>query len=272
MMTHEEAHELLAVFALDAVEAPEHELIEAHLATCPRCRAELDALRDVAAALGNSVDPLPEGLWSTIASRLPPRPNEEPPPMPVLARKTPGVTEGPTKGGAVPGAASPFATPRSAGRFRSPRGRLLSVGSIAVAAAAVAAVLGVNLVHDDHQISNLRHGSTESAVAAALRTPGHKVVDVENAAHVELARFVVEPSGQGYLVDSKLPALPSQSTYQLWGVIDGRSISLGLLGRSPNTAAFTLAGSPQPSKLGITVEPAGGSVVPTGSMLASGAV
>ena len=67
MMSHQQAAELLAVFALDAVDDDEHELIEAHLAECPRCRAELDAHREVAAALGNSVEPLPEGLWSSIA-------------------------------------------------------------------------------------------------------------------------------------------------------------------------------------------------------------
>ena len=81
MMSHDEASDLLAVFALDAVDRDEHEQIEAHLAQCPRCRAELAAHRDVAAALGNSVEPLPEGLWSSIESRLPPRPDEEPPPM-----------------------------------------------------------------------------------------------------------------------------------------------------------------------------------------------
>ncbi len=86
MMSHQEAAELLAVFALDALEPDEHELIEAHLAECPRCRAELDAHREVAAALGNSVEPLPEGLWSSIASALPPRRDEEPPPMPTLVR------------------------------------------------------------------------------------------------------------------------------------------------------------------------------------------
>ena len=83
---------------------------------------------------------------------------------------------------------------------------------------------------------------------------------------------MVTPSGQGYLVKSNLPTLSSAQTYQLWGVINGKAISLGLLGRTPNRAAFTLAGSPTPSKLGITVEPAGGSVVPTGSMLAAGTV
>jgi anti-sigma-K factor RskA len=144
-----------------------------------------------------------------------------------------------------------------------------------VAAAAIAAVLGVNLVHANNQISSLNHAIPASAVAA-LKVPGHKVVDVESAHHVELAQFVVVPSGQGYgqgyLVKSNLPTLSSTKTYQLWGVIDGQAISLGLLGRDPHGAAFTLGGSSHPAELGITVEPAGGSVVPTGSMLAAGTV
>jgi hypothetical protein len=263
MMTHEQASELLAVFALDAVDSDEQDLIEAHLAECPRCRAELDAHRDVAAALGNSVEQLPEGLWSSIASRLPPRPAEEPPPMPTLVRGESGHEAGTVTG---------FRTPRQAPR-RATRGRLFSVASLAAAAAAVAvaAVLGVNLVHANDQISSLHNASPASATAA-LGVRGHKVVDLESAGHVELAKFVTVPSGQGYLVTSNLPTLPSAETYQLWGVISGRAISLGLLGRAPHDAAFTLGGSSHPSELGITVEPAGGSVVPTGSMLAEGTV
>jgi anti-sigma factor RsiW len=265
MMSHEQASELLAVFALDAVDDDEHEQIEAHLAECPRCRAELDAHRDVAAALGNSVEPLPEGLWANIASRLPAHPDEEPPPMPMLLRSEPAREPAnqtvPSPGFRAPGSARP----------RASRGRLFSVASLAVAAAAVAAVLGVNLVHDNNQISSLQHASAAPAIAA-LSEPGHKVVNVESPGHVELARFVVLPSGQGYLLKSDLPTLSSGKTYQLWGVIDGRSISLGLLGQSPHGAGFSLAGSPRPSKLGVTVEPAGGSVVPTGSMVAVGTV
>ena len=261
-MTHQQASELLAVFALDAVDSDEQELIEAHLAECPRCRAELDAHRDVAAALGNSVEQLPEGLWSSIASRLPARPAEEPPPMPTLVREGSAPEER---------SAMRFRTPSPAPR-RASRGRLFSVASLAVAAVAVAAVLGVNLVHANDQISSLHQSSPASAVAA-LKVPGHKVVDAESARHVELARFVVVPSsGQGYLLTSNLPTLPSAETYQLWGVINGQAISLGLLGQDPHGAAFTWGGSSHPSKLGITVEPAGGSVVPTGSMLAVGTV
>ena len=60
----------------------EHAQIEEHLLSCPRCRADLDALREVSTALGNSVEPLPEDLWDRIASRLRARPDEVPPALP----------------------------------------------------------------------------------------------------------------------------------------------------------------------------------------------
>lgn len=268
-MTHDEVSELLGAFALDAVDRDEYEQIEAHLSECPRCRAEVDAHREVAAALGNSVEPLPEGLWDSIASRLPPRPEVAAPPMPVLLRDGAHVDDTAT---------GPFRTPRSPRPARPPRSvrnRLFTVASIAVAAAAVAIVLGVNLVRDDHQISQLQNAvgtSAHTAVVAALDTSGRKIVHVAGPGHRQLAEFVVVPDGQGYLVKSDLPALSSTQTYQLWGVFDGRSISLGLLGQSPRQATFTSAGSRSPTALAITVEPAGGSVTPTAPMLGTGAV
>jgi anti-sigma factor RsiW len=261
MMTHEEVSELLAVFALDAVASDEHDDIERHLSSCPRCRAELDAHREVAAALGNSVEALPDGLWSSISSRLPTRLDEEPPPMPRLSVE-PDVR------------ATEAGRPGRPGPSR-PRRVTAIVGSIAAIAAVIAAVLAVSLVHDSHRITNLQQAvgaSAHNAVVAALHTSGHKVVTLESSGHQLLAEFVVVPDGRGYMVKSNLPALPSTETYQLWGQLDGRSISLGLLGRSPNQATFTSAGSRSPSVLAITVEPAGGSVTPTPPMLATGEV
>ena len=267
MMSHQQAAELLAVFALDALEGDEHEMIEAHLAECPRCRAELDAHREVAAALGNSVEPLPEGLWSSIAGALPPHGDQEPPPMPTLVRDQ-------TAPRPLPPPAAPFATPRPA-RRRASRGRLFTVASLAVAAAAVAAVLGVNLVDANNQVAQLQGAIGETAhtaVVAALETQGHKVVNLKSTSGKQLAEFVVLPSGQGYLVSSRLPELSSKETYQLWGVVNGQTISIGVLGRSPHLVTFTLAGSPEESRLGITAEPAGGSILPSQAMLASGTV
>jgi anti-sigma-K factor RskA len=259
-MSHDEASDLLGAYALDAVDGDEFTELEAHLETCPRCRAELDSLRDVAAAMGNSVEPPPEGLWSQIAVRLPElQGDHEPPPMPRLV----GEDD------------SPFRSPASYVDAK-PRRRIMgtTVGAIAVAAAAVAIVLGIGLVRADNKVSNLQaaQAAPSAAVTAALTAPGHRVIALDAGPHEQQAQVVVLPSGQGYLVSSTLPALDKGRTYQLWAIEGNQPISLGLLGGSPSHAAFTMAGSTRPSHLSITAEPAGGSVFPTGPIVATGTV
>ena len=257
MMTHEEILDLLAVFALDAVDDLEHRQIELHLRECPRCAAELVGLREVASALGNCVEPVPEDLWSGISGRLVIPQDERPssPPGAVLPH---------------PVGAKRIAAPRS----RAGRRYLMAVTAVAAAAAAAAGVLGISLAGTNAQNDRLQAeiGSNASSVVAALEAPGHKVVDLKNAEQTKLAQFVVVPSGRGYLVSSALPKLNSAQTYQLWAIVGGQAISLGLLGQSPTQATFTLADSNNASELGVTVEPSGGSVVPTTTMLASGSI
>jgi anti-sigma-K factor RskA len=259
-MSHEVAVEFLGAYALDAVDGEEFAELEEHLESCPRCRAELDGLREVAAAMGNSVEPLPEGLWTNIASRLPERqPQDEPPAMPQL------VAEGRSSLRAHAG-----------GRGRRRRSALTTIGAVAVAvaAAAVAVVLGISLVRADNKVSDLQASAARSAsaVTAALHAPGHRVVNLDTSTNAEVARVVVVPSGQGYLVSSNLPALAHDRTYQLWAIEGGQPISLGLLGNAPRRAAFTMAGSARPSHLSITAEPAGGSVSPTTPIVATGSL
>ena len=256
-MSHDEASELLGAYALDAVDGEEFVEVEEHLAGCPRCQAELDGLREVAAALGNTVETPPEGLWSGIASRLPERDVEaEAPPMPPLD------SEG----------RSPFRAPAPERRQR--RGAVATVIGIAVAAAAVAAVLGIGLVRADHKVGNLQSAAAHppSAAALALKMPGHRTVVLASSTGTALADFVVVPDGRGYLVSSTLPSLGAGRTYQLWGIVGSKAISLGLLGATPRQATFTMAGSVRPSRLSITAEPPGGAVAPTGSVVATGTV
>jgi anti-sigma factor RsiW len=255
-MSHDEASDLLGAYALDAVDTDESVELEEHLAGCPRCRAELDSMREVAGALGNSVEPLPDGLWSSIANRLPERERDEPPPMPSFGSE----------------AGTPFRTPTDTRRRRR-RGAVTTAVALAVAAAAVAVVLGISLVRADNTVSDLRAAARPpGAVAAALRAPGHHVVALRDSSHAQLAEFVVIPNGQGYLVSSSLPRLGSSRTYQLWGIVGERTISLGLLGSSPQQASFTMAGVVRPSVLAVTAEPAGGSLAPSSSIVASGTV
>ena len=67
---HTEFAELLAVYSLDALPPDEVSVLEGHLADCPRCRAELESLRDVASLLGNSGASPPAGTWDKIAGEL----------------------------------------------------------------------------------------------------------------------------------------------------------------------------------------------------------
>jgi len=262
VIDHETAHELIAAFVLDAVPRIEYEHIAAHLDQCPRCREERDALQGVAAAMANSVEPLPGGLWSRISSQLPDRKDQLASPVPARWRN--GLSR----------------EPRSESSFwchplRSTRGRATTVATLGVATAAITAVLGLDVVNDAHHIAQLRNGMgvpTHSAVATALRTPGHKIATLRDSDDSESALFVIVPDGRGYLMASELPVLSTKQTYQLWGTIGDRTISLGILGREPHQVTFTMSGSPRPSRLGISVEPTGGSIQPSSGMLASGPI
>ncbi len=251
---------LLAAHALDAVDRGEKEGVERHLAECPRCQSELDAYRDVAAAMGNSVAKVPDDLWRSISSRLQRHPAKDSPSMPVLMHRAFGRRSD-------DGAPEPLGVPSA--RWRRP-----ALGAIAIAAASIVAVLGLSLSRADRQDAQLRAPigeTTHPAVVAALGTPGHRLVNLTGENRRESARFVLLPDGRGYLVRSDLPSLPPLMTYQLWGVIDGQPISLGLLGRSPNQVTFTLAGAPpRASVIGINVEPAGGAEAPSAPMVVKG--
>jgi anti-sigma-K factor RskA len=261
-MTHEEANGLLAAFALDALDQDERDQVQEHLETCRRCRAEVGAHHEVVGALGNSVAPLPGDLWEIVASRLTtPDLNPENADARLLARVrlSPGER----------------ITPRDrwSRTERCPSVRFVTAASFAVGAAAVATVLGMGLANANDQIAHIEGAIGETAhteAIAAMETPGHKIVNLADARHHDVAQFVVLPNGRGYLVMSSLSALPSTETYQLWRVMHGKTISLGLLGRAPRLATFTSAGSDRPYRLGVTVEPSDGALRPSGSMLASG--
>ena len=253
-MNHADANDLLAALALDAVDDTERQAIEAHVATCPRCQSELDALREVAGALGNTVEALPEHLWSSISSRIYEDHLDPVPPLAILSDDEPLI-----------------ATSR---RSRSSQVRRSLAAPLAVAAVVVG-VLAFQLVNADSRNSNLQSAlkaSNSSQVAAALQTPGHKLITLDSETRDDVAKFVLLPDGRGYLVDAHMPTLTSTETYQLWGVIKGKAISIGLMGRTPHRVTFTVAGPPSLSELAVTVEPSGGTSSPTTPMIATGTV
>ena len=257
MMNHEEAQELLAVYALDAVDGTERLALESHLEDCVRCANELDALRGVTSAMGNVSEAAPAHLWRRISEHL-------------------YDDVGPETAPSFPTLEAPMArvTPITASRRARPRRATLALGALSAAAVLLIAVLGVNLARANNHVAQLTNAlgvADRGAVVAAQSAPGHVDVTLSNSHTANLATFVLL-HGHGYLVSSHMSTLPASQTYQLWGIFDGKPISIGLMGTSPTGVTFTVASSLTPSELAITVEPASGATQPTTPIVASGIV
>jgi anti-sigma factor RsiW len=67
-MTNEDIHELVAGYALDALDADDRQAFESHLAECERCRAELAGLSEAVGTLAFAVEgpPPPAALRARI--------------------------------------------------------------------------------------------------------------------------------------------------------------------------------------------------------------
>lgn len=312
MTPHDAVAELLGAYALDALEAEETAVVAAHVATCPRCAAEVDEYRSVAALLANAGGDAPQGLWDRISSELQAPTTAAPDSPPRLLpraelrsgradgrgdrgvapgddRQAPfagGTAEGPAAGGG-PAASGPSGRDRTDGapagsgpaarRARSRWQR--SVLAVAGAAAAVViALLAVQVGQLDGRVGTLNALASRQNMPAlaeqALADPQAQHVALVDASlpRRTLADLVILPDGTAYLVESSLPALPPTETYQLWGVIDGQAISLGLLGRRPGVEAFTFDASTPVRQFAVTAEPAGGVVMSTSAPVAAGTV
>ena len=229
-----EIEELLGAYALDALDPDERALVDQHLLSCPRCRAELADHLEVAALLGNTGAPAPDGLWSRISESL-----EEPPPALRLT----------------------LATPPAARSTRTRRLNRVLVGAVAAAVLVIAA-LGVQVVRqgkriDDMAASISAQGLQGDMVRAMADPDSHKMNLVSPSGEPMSAAAVMTDSGTGYFVATSMPALAEDQTYQLWGIMaDGQVVSLGVLGHEPQMAAFEASGGLK--GLAVTEEVKGG--------------
>jgi hypothetical protein len=204
--THIEIEELLGAYSIDALDPDEQRLVEEHLPSCVRCRAEVADLREVAAMLAYTGGAAPEGVWDRIVASL----DEAPPPMRL---------------GVIP-----------IERARSRRRRLsVAIGSVAAAILAVVAF----------QVRDSGSGGTtdylREAALAALADPASTIAELRPPAGGDVvARVAVTQDGKGYLLGDHMAPLQG-NIYELWGrTSDGTLLSLGVMER-PGVYAFTVA-------------------------------
>jgi anti-sigma factor RsiW len=255
-MSHDEIAEMLGAYALDAVEPDEAEMIAAHLEECPRCAAEVAEHWEVTGLIANAGVDAPVELWDRIAARIDDTGANLRRPAPLHLAPTADL-------------------PRVPSRTRRPWA-WSAVGAIAAAAAVVAVLLGVQVGRLDQRVSQLttasRHAGLSEQVQAALLDPRARQVDLtantgapggpstSPGSGQRTAVLVILPDGSAFMLNTGLPRLAADRTYQLWGVVHGQTVSLGLLGSQPSDVAFSVNPSAPVGTFAVTDEVAGGVV------------
>jgi anti-sigma factor RsiW len=239
-----ELHVLTGSYVLDAVSDAEREEFERHLQHCPSCDAEVRGLRETAAGLARTCALTPPArmeqqvLAATYRTRqLPPLPAGRPRRIPHIPRVA-----------HIPPVPSISRIPR--------RVAVLA----AAASVAVAAGLGITHLSTQHQLDRAQ----ATAIARVVTAPDARVDTAPTSAGGNVTVVTSAALRESVVSTSGLASLPSGRVYQVWVMSRSGARSAGLLHGSSLLASAVSPGD----RIGITVEPAGGTARPTTSPVA----
>ncbi len=236
----DDLHVLTGSYVLDAVSDTEREEFERHLQHCPTCDAEVRGLRETAARLALACAMTPPArmerrvLAAAYQTRqLPPLSADRP------RRALPGRRAVPRRGAL----ASRRALPR----------RLAVLAAAAGVAAAVA--LGITQQSAQHQLDQAR----ATAIARVVTAPDAHVETARTSAGGSVTVVTSAALREAVVSASGMASLPSSRVYQVWVMSPSGARSAGLMHGSSLLASAVRPGD----RIGITVEPAGGTARPT---------
>jgi anti-sigma-K factor RskA len=242
-------HTLAGAYALDAVPAADRTRFERHLARCEACAQETRGLREATARLGASVAVRPRAELKEQALRAIARTRQLPPLSSDSPPDRPGWRALPTSGRAVYRLRQHPWPPRVAAG--------LAAGFLVVAVA-----MGVLALGAQHQVN--QDQVRGHAIAAVLNAPD--VIMLTARVTTGGTATVLESRQEHSLVftASRLRALPAGRNYELWLMGTGRTRSAGMLPRprAGMIGPMVVSGLAAGDRIGMTVEPAGGSARP----------
>jgi Anti-sigma-K factor rskA/Putative zinc-finger len=225
----EELHDLVAPYALDALEPGERELFESHLEECASCRAQLAEFQLTASALAyaESTEP-PAALRERILE---------------AARAENGAKV-----------------------LQFPKRRWVFPATAVAAAAAAVVAIGVGLwaASLSRDLDRERSAKAGYARAIELLESDAQVVRLSNAE----GGLLVTSEGDAALVVCGLEPAPSDRTYEAW-VIQGETPRPAGLFRGGSGCPPVLLDRKVPpgSQVAVTLEQRGGATRPTGPLL-----
>ncbi|SEQ67995.1 anti-sigma factor [Microlunatus flavus] len=245
-------HDAAGAYVVAALQPEDLDAFERHLARCDRCQTEVARLRETATELGwlAAAPPPPPGLRAAVLSgvatvaQLPPetRPSRE------RADEDDVVDLGAARRNRV---------------ARRTRVLTLLVAAVSVLALALGGVV-VSLVGD-------RPTPTAAAGdAGLLSAPDARIVPASLPGGAHASFVVSRQQNRALFVAHGLPALDGGRTYQLWTVRGSAASPDSLLGGGADVSQWFHGTVADADALAVTVEPAGGSPVPTSPVLVSG--
>lgn len=218
-------HTLSGAYALNALSPDEAEQFKRHLETCDACRQEVAELREAAAKMGASEALAPPQHLRTRVLTAADRTAQLPPLVTTLEQ----------------------GRKKRAARF---------LGAVAAALVIAVGAIGVSQLQEDEPQSLL---ATEVVQVFEAPDANTATMETANGGRISVA---TSPSLNKMAVDTdELPPLEEGQVYQLWAIHDGEVASAGLL-EQPDAGAAMDMPAPE-TEVAITIEPAGGSELPT---------
>ncbi len=229
----DDLHVLTGSYTLDALPDFERAEFERHLQHCPSCDAEVRGLRETAArmAMAQAGQPPPGMEQRVLAAAYRTRQLPPLPPDHRHRRRAQRLFAG------RPG-------PRRAAAFA------------AAASVAAALALGITQVSTQHQLESTQ--ASDAAVSRVVTAPDARIETTRTSAGGSVT--VVASAALREAVVSATGTPPTGRVYQVWVMNGSGARSAGLVaGRSTVLASAVVPGD----RIGITVEPAGGTSKPT---------
>ena len=228
-------HVLTGSYALDALPDPERVEFERHLQHCPSCEAEVRGLRATAArlAMAQALQPPPGMEQRVLAAAYRTR---QLPPLPSDRLR----------------AARDHRRAQVARRF-APR-RIAAFAAAASVAAAVA--LGITQVSTQHRLESTQ--ASNAAISRVVTAPDARIETARTSAGGSVTVVASAALREAVVTGTGTP--PAGRVYQVWVMSPSGARSAGLMaGPSTVLASAVVPGD----RIGITVEPAGGTSKPT---------
>jgi anti-sigma-K factor RskA len=223
---NEDPHDLVAAYALDALDDDERERFERHLAACDDCTEQLELLEEAAAALAYGA--------------------EGPEPSASLRDRILAAAESEPRASVI--------------RFPRRNRGLTAVAGVAAVAAVAALALGLwanSLSNslDRESSANEAHEQTAQLLGAnASLTP---LVGADGS-------LLVADDGRAAIVVCGLDRAPSEKTYEAWVITGTTPEPAGLFRGGEGCQPVALTRSvPSGATVGVTIERAGGATSPT---------